>query len=327
MSLLAGLLAIAGARALYGSDAVNAKSNVLWRDPTDLENRDLLYGIGGKKDAPPPGPFEFVKEDLNGTNPKFTVADANGTKWKVKLGAEAKPETTATRFVWAAGYFTDEDYYLADATITKAPAETSKRLRGLIGPDGAIHDARFELENKGIKKEGTWSWKGGEFSGTREWNGLRVIMALINNWDVKDENNSIYEDKETHQRIFVVSDLGATFGTPNRLHNREESRGNLDAYERPAFVTHKTATEVSFKTPGRPQWMTAVALPEYLRRVKLEWVGHNIPREDARWMGKLLSRLSSKQIRDAFRAGGFSPDEVESYAQTMERRIKELNAL
>ncbi len=56
--------------------------------------------------------FKFVKEDLCGTNPKFIVADQSGVKWKIKLGAEAKPEVAAPRLVWAAGYFTPEDYYL-----------------------------------------------------------------------------------------------------------------------------------------------------------------------------------------------------------------------
>ena len=44
--------------------------------------------------------------------PKFDVRDAQGTKWKVKLGEEARPETTASRFVWAVGFMTDEYYFL-----------------------------------------------------------------------------------------------------------------------------------------------------------------------------------------------------------------------
>ena len=31
------------------------------------------------------------------------------------------------------------------------------------------------------------------FPDTRKFNGLRVMMALMNSWDLKDENNAIYE--------------------------------------------------------------------------------------------------------------------------------------
>jgi hypothetical protein len=69
----------------------------LWREPADIASRDLLEGPGGKDHEPHP-PFKFEKEDLKGSNPKFDVRDQDGVKWKVKLGAEAKPETVASRF-------------------------------------------------------------------------------------------------------------------------------------------------------------------------------------------------------------------------------------
>jgi hypothetical protein len=59
----------------------------------------------------------------------------------------------------------------------------------------------------------------------------------------------------------------------------------------------------------------------------LRWIGKQVPRADARWMGDLLARLSPEQIRDAFRAAGYSPEETEGFAQVVERRIKELTAL
>ena len=53
-------------------------------------------------------------------------------------------------------------------------------------------------------------------SGTREPNGLRVLMALIDNWDVNTENNAIYQEHLDcgPERIQMVSDLGSSFGTP-----------------------------------------------------------------------------------------------------------------
>jgi hypothetical protein len=44
-------------------------------------------------------------------------------------------------------------------------------------------------------------------------------------------------------------------------------------------------------------------------------------------MGDLLARLSPNQIRDAFRAGGYSLQEVEQLSEVVERRISELEGL
>jgi hypothetical protein len=37
--------------------------------------------------------------------------------------------------------------------------------------------------------------------------------------------------------------------------------------------------------------------------------------------------LSGKQIRDGFRAGGYTPEEIEVYTQAMRKRIADLGAL
>jgi hypothetical protein len=68
-------------------------------------------------------------------------------------------------------------------------------------------------------------------------------------------------------------------------------------------------------------------VPELVRRTSLLWLGHHIPRKDARWMGDLLARLSPQQIRDTFRAAGYSADEVEQLSRVVERRIGELEKL
>src|SRR5207248_2548778 len=114
-----------------------SEPGILWRNPSDLASRDLFYGPGGRTHAPR-GVFTFVKEDLGGTNPKFTVSDADGVKWKIKLGEEAQPETVATRFVWAVGYFADEDYYLSEVHVREMPPRL-KRGRKWVDADGTVH--------------------------------------------------------------------------------------------------------------------------------------------------------------------------------------------
>jgi hypothetical protein len=41
----------------------------------------------------------------------------------------------------------------------------------------------------------------------------------------------------------------------------------------------------------------------------------------------LLARLSDAQIRDAFRAGGFSPEEIDGFTKVVETRISLLKNL
>jgi len=294
---------------------------VLWQDPVDIESRDLFYGPGGKGHVPH-GTVTFVKEDLDGTNPKFVVRDQDGQKWKVKLGLEARPETAASRIVWAVGYCTNEDYFVRELQVLGMPARLH-RGENLIGPNGFVRNVRLKRED--YKKIGTWQWRHDDFTGTRELNGLRVMMALINNWDLKDENNAVYQ--VDGKRNYLVSDLGASFGAPGRAWPQEKSKDNLEAYEQSKFIRATTDSTVNFAVPARPRYVYCVNPKEYMSRVHLEWIGHNVPRGDVLWMGKILARLSPDQIRDAFRAAGYSPQEVNEFAAVMERRIAQLTDL
>jgi hypothetical protein len=298
---------------------------VLWRYPDDIASRNLFYGPGGERDAPSDS-FTFLKEDLDGSNPKFDVRDLSGVKWKVKLGDEAQPETVATRLLWAVGYFTDEDYFVRESTIQQMPHRL-KRGQSLIH-GSTLYSARMERDRQGEKKIGSWPWRQNPFSGTREFNGLRVLMALINNWDLKDVNNTIVEDNDggSHQ-IYLVSDLGASFGAPGRWWPRRKSRGNLAVYSHTKFISKITPEYVDFMTPTRPALFYAVGLPQFVGRLHMRWIGRHVPRADARWVGGLLAQLSPQQIRDAFRAAGYSPEDVEAYARVVEERIAELNKL
>jgi hypothetical protein len=309
-----------------GADKVATPgAGILWREPTDIAARDLIYGIGGKKHAPATNTrFTFDKEDLKGTNPKFSVKDADGTKWKVKLGVEAKPETAATRLVWAVGYSTNEDYFLPKLLVDGLP-EHLKRGQKLEQADGSFLNARLKRSLKHEEKGDIWKWRDNPFENTREFDGLRVMMALINNWDLKDVNNATYDTDEG--KLYMVTDLGASFGTTGESWTHERSKGNLQEFRKSKFITKTTATYVSFGTPSRPAPVFLFNPHEFFSRVHMEWIGHRIRREDVRWIAAELAKLSPQQIRDAFRAAGYSNEEVEGFAQVVERRIAALQEL
>jgi hypothetical protein len=311
-------------RAIVGS---GSKTDALWHQPNDIATRNLFYGPGGKEHEPRP-PFTFVKEELDGTNPKFVVKDRDGEKWKVKLGQEARPETAASRLTWAAGYFADEDYLVPVLHVRDLPSRL-KRGQQLINPDGSMNDARLKREPEDEKKAGEWRWRNAPFVGTREFNGLRVIMALINNWDLKDTNNAIRERRGPSgpEIRYLVSDLGASFGTARRDWPVIIAKGYLDSYRQSKFIIDATPYYVNLAVPGRPSIKILVNPRSYFGRLRFRWIGRHIPREDARWIGQLLAHLSREQIRDAFRAAGYGPGEVEGFAMIVENRIAQLKAL
>ena len=301
----------------------NTPAAVLWRNPADLASRNLFYGPGGERDRPR-GPYTYVKEDLKGSSPKFVVRDGQGVLWKVKLGIEARPETAATRIVWAAGYFTNEDYFLPALRVLNMPAHLHRGWK-YVGPDGSVHNARLKRMDTGEKKVGDWRWRRNPFTNTRELNGLRVLMAVINNWDLKDVNNHIYQ--EGPEQVYMVSDLGASFGWVGRRWPASKAKGNLDSYSHSRFIRHVTPATVDFAVPARESLIYAVDLKEYIKRIHLEWIGKGIPLDDARWMGGLLARLSPRQLRDAFRAAGYTPQEADGFTAVVERRIAMLTDL
>ena len=264
---------------------------VLWR-AQDIRRLDLLAGPGGNAMRPVARGLRFIKEEKGGWSKKYRVSDANGTEWVAKVGSEAQSETAAVRLVWAAGYMTEIVHLLPQVTI---PGK------------GTFENVRFEARPDRVKRLDEWAWKKNPFVGTRELEGLKVLMALLNNWDLKDENNVIFQvGNEAH---YAISDLGATFGKGGGFPfwRLTRSRNNPEDYADSQFIE---------KVEGR--------------YVNIHYVGVNsslfdkIKVEDARWIGGVLSRLSDAQIADAFRAANYSPEEIRLLSSVVRGRINEL---
>lgn len=325
--LALAILAIARPHASAETPTEAKPDAALWRDSGEMGERNLLYGSGGEAHRPL-GTMVFEEEDHAGTNPKFYVRDQEGTKWTAKLGVEARPETAASHLLWAAGYFTDEDYFVPDLTVEGLPPHL-QRGQNLVGSHGVMRNVRLERHLKEQKKLGHWEWRHNPFTGTRRFNGLRVMMALMNSWDLKDENNAVYEDSAAGnpRRIYVVSDLGASFGTTGYSWTQAMAKGNLNSYSHSKFVSKVQPEFVDFNSPTRPALIYFFHLPGLIHRMRMRWIGKHIPREDAKWMGSVLAHLSPEQIQDAFRSAGYSPAEVEGFSRVVEQRIAELNKL
>ena len=300
---------------------------VLWRDPGNVRLRNLRYGPGSARLAPV-APFSFLKEDKSGVSPKFEVRDARGVKWVVKLGEEAQSEAVVTRLVWAPGYFAEEAYYFPRVRISNLPRFS--RGRKFVEARSIVRGARFEPRRNEVKRGKRWDWIKNPFAGTRELNGLKVIMVLLNNFDARTANNVILHDSHTGEARYVVSDLGATLGRAGGL-GGTRTKNNLRDFLSTRFVTgveDDGTVEFDYDTrPTKLGMLTIFYPPYYFGEVRKEKSMRGIPIEHARWIGSLLSQLTDEQLRDSFRAAYYDRATTEAYVRSLRQRINQLSQL
>ena len=272
---------------------------VLWRAPANIRSRDLFLGPGGEAMKPDLHDIKFLEEEKGGYSTKFRIRDGSGREWVAKVGKEAQAETAAVRLLWAAGYETEVNYLVPRLTI---PGR------------GTFEDVRLEARPKSEKRAGEWKWTENPFTGKREFQGLKVMMLLLGNWDIKDSNNEIVSVKETKRLRYIISDLGATFGKTGSLPlfwRITRSRNNPEDYEKARFIEGVRSNHVvNFRYGG-----------------KKREIFDNITVAQARWIGSLLSQLSHDQIRDAFRAGNYSEEDISLLTEGVLDRIAQLRSL
>jgi hypothetical protein len=272
----------------------------LWREPDDIASRNLFLGPGGAAMQPDLSGLTFLKEESGGYSTKYRVRDARGHEWVVKIGKEAQSETAAVRLLWAVGYYTEINYL--------AP-------RVYIPGKGTFENVRFEARPNYVKRLDGWKWKDNPFVWTKPMQGLIIMMALLNNWDIKDANNKILqvrsEETGRTELRYIISDLGATFGKVKldvpgfwRIARNRNEPGD---YRRSGFVEDVKNGQVFFFYKGKSQ--------ELFDDIKID---------EARWIGNLLARLSDLQIADAFRAANYTPAEVQMLTRAVRERINEL---
>jgi hypothetical protein len=313
--VLAFVLALGGA---HPAQAVQQKKDdkkkkpaptgtpVLWREQRDAASLNLLDGPGGEGMRPDLSKVTFVREETGGYSKKYRVRDGAGRTWVAKIGKEAQSETAASRLLWAAGYQSEITYLAPRVTIEGK---------------GTFENVRFEARPEGHDRLEIWKWAQNPFTGRRELQGLKALMGLLENWDMKDDNNKIVYvpggNGAPGELRYVVSDLGATFG-------KTDSPGGVGSWLRQVRGTRNEPTDYA-----GDKFIKGVEAG----KIMLDYEGKNsklmqdISVEDARWLGTQLAKLSDEQIADAFRAANYTPDEVKILTSAVRSRVNELIAL
>jgi hypothetical protein len=274
------------------NSAVSQQGNAVLWEAVDVSSRDLYVGPAGTL-QPKFENVKFLGRQAGGNNLKYRIKDGNGVEWVVKAADESQAEVAATRLLWALGYRTEIDVLVSRFNVEKI---------------GSYKNVRLEARPEQVKRLDRWSWNSNPFLKTRELDGLKIMMALINNWDLKDENTVII--KEGDKQYYMVSDLGSSFG---KLADKDFSRtgrsvNKPEDYAKAEFIKGVNGGVIEFHYRGMAQNLM-----------------DGITVENARWLADLLLQLSDKQIEDAFRAANYKPEDVQTYAAAVKARIRALD--
>ena len=268
----------------------------LWANPSDLTQRNLLWGPGRPASAPSPNAtYTVLKIDDTGYSSGYDVNGPDGRKWSIKVGKEAQPEIVVSRILWALGYYQPETYYVKGWQLT-----------GDFKDEGV--PARFRLQSD-HKTDGEWKWVDNPFAGSTPMHALIAINLLLGNWDFKTSNNRIYvvdDPKAEPRRRFVVQDLGASLGKWRVLPFFVGTRNNLEDFERTPFIKDIDSNEVRLNYRGRHG--------EIFNRLSIA---------DVTWACELMNRLNDSQLDDAFEAAGYPADVRQRYVKKIREKIDE----
>jgi hypothetical protein len=219
-------------------------------------------------------------------------------EWVAKIADESQAEVAAVRLLWAIGYKTEVNYLAPKLTI---PGK------------GSFTNVSLEARPADVQRGERWKWAENPFIGKPEFQGLKIMMAFINNWDLKDDNNAVFVTNG--ERQYVISDLGSSFGklspTSAPILNRfGRSVNKPEHYAMDSFIKGLNGDgHIDFAYDGKASGLMK-----------------EIPPADSKWLGALLSKLSRKQIADAFRAAGYSRSEIDLMTRAVQHRITQLNA-
>jgi hypothetical protein len=280
----------------------------IWHDVHAEQANDLRYGPGGAAYVPEP-PFEFVEELLTGSHPGVSVRDRRRRLWRVKWGAEAKPEAFCVRFAAACGYFAEVTHYVANGRIDGVGVLT--RAGPMVGEDGSFTDARFELEDRSVRMlfdEHSWAWNDNPFVGTRQLDGLKIVVMLLSNWDTKDRrdvsrgsNTAIFEypiSRLSTEARYLITDWGGAMG-----------RWDAEGFEAqtPGFVAGVHDGMVDFGYQGQRSE-----------------IGRGIPVAHVRWFHRKVRRITETALRTGLLASGATQEEAARFARSLIVRIEAL---
>ena len=108
----------------------------------------------------------------------------------------------------------------------------------------------------------------------------------------------------------VVREAIASLKAEGRLRSLRGTKGRIEDFERSGFIRRVNGERVELEYNGMDPGLF-----------------DNITRADVRWLCGLFSRLSDRQLNDAFRAAGFAEELSDRYIRKIKEKVAKGAAL
>ena len=146
--------------------------------------------------------------------------------------------------------------------------------------------------------------------GTRPFGGLITLMRMVNNWDLMDRNNVIYEFKEPRGgRPPLVRGQGPGGRRSARPRHwasgRQGSKNDVEDFEKQDFI----------KGVEGERWSST------MRGCRHRELYQDVTVADVRWICERLARLTPAQWKDAFRAARYPDDVADRFIRKLQEKI------
>ncbi len=292
---------------------------VLWQAPRAATEQDWACTFAGCDHAPAP-PFRFLKTESGGSTAKISIKDANGRTFSVKFGGKVIPECFASRFVPAVGYTVEPSYFVGPGRIEGVPK--LHLVDSFVKPDGTFARARFQLRDPReleFRKDEAWSLVDNPFRGTPQLAGLRVVLILLSNWDIKDSrrgqdiaNTAVFLSPNAGhpELLYSFFDWGSTLGRWGGIMNRTRSDCSGFALQTPAFITGVRN--------GVVQWGYTSKRTDITQGITVA---------DLRWLAPYLGAINAAEIRRGLKASGATDRQAVCWDGSLEDRIRQIQTV
>jgi hypothetical protein len=240
-------------------------TNRIGRDEMSLE--EVLRGPN-QVDGPAPGPWQVTGRPDSGITPKFTIRDAHGDTYLIKLDPASNPELPSsvelisTKLFHAIGYHVPQDF-VVHFTPDRLVVAPGARIRNQVGNRVPIHqaDIRRWLNDMPRRADGSIRalaslWVPGKVVGQflfngrrsddpndvfpherrRELRGLRLFAAWLNHDDARAINSIdtfVEEDGRRYIRHYL-QDFGSNLGSGST--SAQQPRGGYEYLIEPARI-------------------------------------------------------------------------------------------